>query len=123
MIKKETIMQRIIKYYVINICMLTLIYYGLFGNNTGALNVALFLTWAFSVMTCIYFSEKVIAAVIEDHPTNPAPDWVETLFSVLPIIAWAWHAYWLTATVTLISWVATAHLWGKRKKAKANPPA
>ena len=92
-------LKRLTSYFLINSVFAVSVYYGMYLENEGALNIALFIGWGFCAISSLYLLRDVIEACSETLVIHRSQifDLYDTLFDLCIILAMAYKGYfWLS---------------------------
>lgn len=105
---------KILKWFLINGIYAALVYFGLYENNAGALNVALFISWFTIIASFLLLSDESTKLLSKEGRAMPA--WINVSFDLMIIGAFVWDGWWILSIFLMLSTLLTESVWIKVKE-------
>jgi len=91
-----------VRYIAINFGFAICIYYGIYGDNEGAKNLALVYSWFVFTVSLLMFSDTVVKAIKDSKPTPSINRSIDVLFDISVVIAFVYAGWIITGIFYLI---------------------
>jgi len=91
-----------VRYIAINFGFAICIFYGIYGDNEGARNIALTYSWFVFTASLLMFSDVVVKAVKDGKPTTSINRNIDILFDISVVISFVYAGWIVTGIFYLI---------------------